>query len=316
MNELPPVAQGFLAYLELEKRYSKHTVQSYGLDLLQFFRYLSLQYGELPLGRLTHFHIQSWLALGLEPKHPSQNKKKPSEPVTPATIRRKISTLKSFFKYALRKGELAQSPMAKVVSPKMRGRLPVFVDEKAMQQVEENHSEGEPLFGDDFDGATQRLIVELLYQSGIRQAELLGLTHRSMDLSNQQMKVLGKGNKERIIPLSRPLMTMVREYGERRRKEVGNAETEQLLVRANGKGITKAFVYRTVRAALDRVTTLSKRSPHVLRHTFATHLMNNGADINAVKELLGHASLASTQVYTHNTIEKLKKVHQQAHPKA
>jgi integrase/recombinase XerC len=137
-----------------------------------------------------------------------------------------------------------------------------------------------------------------------------------MDLSNSQMKVLGKGNKERIIPLSRPLMTMIREYGERRRREVGNDVSEQLLVRADGKGVTKAFVYRTVRAALDRVTTLSKRSPHVLRHTFATHLMNNGADINAVKELLGHASLASTQVYTHNTIEKLKKVHQQAHPKA
>ncbi|WP_346318793.1 tyrosine-type recombinase/integrase [Chitinophaga sp. YIM B06452] len=317
MNELPPIAQGFLAYLELEKRYSPHTVQSYGLDLFQFFRYLSEQYGELPLTRLTHFHIQSWLAMGLEPKQPSgKNKKKQAEPVTPATIRRKMSALKSFFKYAIRKGELAQSPMAKVVSPKMRGRLPMFVDEKAMQQVEENHAEGEVLFGDDFDGATQRLIIALLYQSGIRRAELIGLTHRSMDLSNSQMKVLGKGNKERIIPLSRPLMAMIREYDERRRKEVGNAETGQLLVRANGKGVTKSFVYSTVRKALDKVTTISKRSPHILRHTFATHLMNNGADINAVKELLGHASLASTQVYTHNTIEKLKKVHQQAHPKA
>jgi integrase/recombinase XerC len=185
-----------------------------------------------------------------------------------------------------------------------------------MQQVEMNSVEGEPLFAGDFEGATQQLTMDILYQTGIRRAELIGLREDGFSYSNSHIKVLGKGNKERIIPISNPLGRSIRRYMERKRRELESPDTEYLLVKKDGKRIYAGWVYRTVNAALAQVTTLSKKSPHVLRHTFATHLVNNGADINAVKELLGHASLASTQVYTHNTIEKLKKVHQQAHPKA
>ncbi len=206
--------------------------------------------------------------------------------------------------------------MAKVVSPKMRGRLPMFVDEKAMQQVEENHADGEQLFGGDFDGATQRLILALLYQSGIRRAELIGLTHRSMDLSNSQMKVLGK-RQQGAHYTAQPAVDRndqgIRGKAAERGGRCGNGAAAGKGQRQSGdEGVCAQYGARR----WTRLTTISKRSPHILRHTFATHLMNNGADINAVKELLGHASLASTQVYTHNTIEKLKKVHQQAHPKA
>lgn len=309
MTELPSLAQRFLAYLELQKRYSQHTTASYRLDLLQFFQYMRGTYGEMPLRSMDSFHIQSWLATGLIPKNKATA-------VTAVTIRRKMSTLKSFFKFAVREGEIAQSPMFKVVSPKLRKRLPMFVEEKGMQQVEQNEVDGHAVFSDDFDGATKQLVLDILYQTGIRRAELIGLKHEGISIPNSHIKVLGKGNKERIIPISNHLIERIREYTARKRKELEKPDMAYLLVKKNGQRVNEGYVYRTVKAALGQVTTISKRSPHILRHTFATHLVNNGADINAVKELLGHASLASTQVYTHNTIDKLKKVHRQAHPKA
>lgn len=320
---LPPLAQDFLAYLSLEKRYSPHTVQSYSLDLTQFFLYLQGQYGDIALESVKAAHIQSWLALGLEGrKKPEEAHKRSQVPATAVTIRRKMSALRSFFKYALRKDVLRQSPMVRVSGPKLPGRLPVFVDEHVMEKVEANlvnpAAEGEAaevLFGDDFAGGTQRLILRLLYHCGIRRAELTGLRDGSIDFANGQMKVLGKGNKERIIPLSAVLLQELREYITRRDEEVPGFTGAGLLCLPNGRPVQAWDVYRTVKRALEQVTTLKKRSPHVLRHTFATHLMNNSADINAVKELLGHASLASTQIYTHNTIEKLRRVHQQAHPR-
>ncbi len=309
MMELPPLAEQFLSYLLLQKRYSQHTVTSYRLDLFQFFQYLRGTYGETPLREIDAFQVQSWLATGLHTRDESGS-------AAAVTIRRKISALKSFFKFAVREGALAQSPMFKVVSPKLRKRLPVFVEEKGMQQVEQNEAGGQPLFTDDFEGATRQLILDILYQTGIRRAELVGLKQEGISLYNSHIKVLGKGNKERIIPIGNHLSAAIRAYMERKKKELESPDATYLLVKKDGRPVNAGYVYRTVKAALAQVTTLSKKSPHVLRHTFATHLVNNGADINAVKELLGHASLASTQVYTHNTIEKLKKVYQQAHPKA
>lgn len=304
---LPAFAQAFLAYLELEKRYSPHTVLAYRVDLEQFFGYLQCTYGDISLTEVRYFHIQSWLVTGLAPAGKS---------ATAVTIRRKISTLKSFFKYAVRKQLLEQSPMAKVSSPKIGKRLPVFVEEKGMQQLEENAAAGKPVFSDDFKGATARLILDLLYQTGMRRAELIGLKMQQVDTGNRQLKILGKGNKERFVPVSSPLLEQIAAYEAQKRREIGNPDLERLLVKPNGKPLDESYVYKVVKAALSQVTTIRKKSPHILRHTFATHLMNNGADLNAVKELLGHSSLAATQVYTHNTIEKLKKVHQQAHPKA
>lgn len=314
---LPPLAQDFLAYLSLEKRYSPHTVQSYSLDLSQFFQYIQEQYGGIALDSVKAAHVQSWLALGLEGRKKAEDAHKRTHPPASAvTIRRKMSALKSFFKYALRKGAVKQSPMARVNGPKLPGRLPVFVDEHVMEKVETNQAgEDIPLFSDDFAGATRRMILRLLYHAGIRRAELTGLRDGSIDFSNGQMKVLGKGNKERIIPLGTAVLKELREYIAWRDAEFPGYTGGALLLTVHGKPVQAWDVYRTVRKALAQVTTLKKRSPHVLRHTFATHLMNNGADINAVKELLGHASLASTQVYTHNTIEKLRRVHEQAHPR-
>lgn len=309
MTGLPTLAEQFLSYLALQKRYSQHTTASYRLDLQQFFEYMQAVYGPTPLGEIDAFQVQSWLATGLHGRGEQED-------ASAVTIRRKISTLKSFFKFAVREGAIAQSPMFRVVSPKMRKRLPLFVEEKGMQQVERNQAGGQPLFADDFDGATRQLVLDILYQTGIRRAELIGLRHDGISLPNSHIKVLGKGGKERIIPISNHLVAAIRTYMERKRSELENPDLQYLLVKKDGRRVNEGYVYRTVKAALGQVTTLSKKSPHILRHTFATHLVNNGADINAVKELLGHASLASTQVYTHNTIEKLKNVYKQAHPKA
>lgn len=309
-QHLPSFALAFLAYLELEKRYSPHTVLAYRTDLEQFFQYMQGAYGEMSLKEIRYFHIQSWLVTGIHPD------KKASSSVAAVTIRRKISTLKSFFKYAVRKQQLAQSPMAKVNSPKVRKRLPVFVEEKGMQQLEQNAVEGQPIFADDFPGATAQLIMDLLYHTGMRRAELIGLTLQQVDTGNKQLKILGKGNKERFVPISSLLLDQITAYEARKHKEIAHPDPHRLLVKPDGKPLNESYVYKVVKAALSQVTTIPKKSPHILRHTFATHLVNNGADLNAVKELLGHSSLAATQVYTHNTIEKLKKIHQQAHPKA
>ncbi len=315
---LPPLAEEFLAYLAGEKRKSPLTVTSYRVDLTQFFRYLEDVYDGMPLQQVNALIIQSWLVTGLSGRLQSGNGKK--EKVSPATVRHKISCLKSFFKYAVRKRAVEQSPMSKVVSPKMRPRLPVFVEEEGMQLLEQNAVAGQPVFGDDFAGATEALVIGLLYQTGIRRIELRDLTMRRVDVSNAQIKVMGKGGKERIIPLSAHLLEEIKVYNERKRQEFGDPVLldgdAPLLLTAKGERFSEQSLYRIVRKSLARVTTIQKKSPHVLRHTFATHLVNNGADLNAVKDLLGHASLASTQVYTHNTIESLKKAYKQAHPKA
>jgi len=292
-----PVIQPFLDFLKFEKRYSRHTVISYETDLISFFDYVAIQYGETPLEQLGHIYIRGWLA---SLKDAGQSAK---------TINRKISTLKSFFKFCLRSGIVSQTPMAKVISPKAEKRLPQFVEARDMATLFD-HVE----FPDDWQGRTDRLLLLVFYQTGMRLSEVISLKDSQVSVSTGTLKVLGKGNKERLIPVAPQLADAITAYQQERRQQFAGAAS--LFCDANGKALAPRKVYASVRRYLSLVTTIDKRSPHVLRHSFATHLMNNGADLNAVKELLGHSSLAATQVYTHNTIEKLKDVYRKAHPKA
>jgi integrase/recombinase XerC len=255
-----------------------------------------VQFGLTELDKINASFVRSWLVemkgSGIESK----------------SLNRKISSLKSFFKYQLKKGSLLTSPMDTIISPKMKKRLPQFVDEKDIHTLF-SHVE----FPDNWEGKTNWLLLYLLYNTGIRQAELVNLRESQIDISNSNIKVVGKGNKERIIPISKELKASIVLY---QKSKKSNFDKIFLLVNDKGKQLYPKYVYNVVKQYLSMVTTIDKKSPHTLRHTFATHLMNNGADLNAVKELLGHNSLASTQMYTHNTIEKLKDIYKKAHPKA
>ncbi len=288
----------FLGYLQYEKRYSINTVQAYQRDLEQFFLYIHTYYCEVQFNELSHIHIRSWLANLRE------------NDMQARSINRKISSLKSFFKYVLKKGLVKASPMIKVISPKNSKRLPVFVNETNMNNLLENIE-----FPTDFEGITDRIIIEVLYQTGMRRAELIQLKLSQVDFYLHSLKVIGKGNKERIIPISLHLCDLIKTYMDER-NNIEHADEFVLLIRKNGKPLYPKYVHATVTKYLGIATTLDKKSPHVLRHTFATHLLNHGADLNAVKDLLGHANLAATQIYTHNTIEKLKEIHKKAHPKS
>ena len=244
-------------------------------------------------------YVRSWLASLKEQKASAR------------TINRKISSLKSFFKYQLRQGTLEYSPMGQVISPKTKKRLPEFIREKETDVLFTDVE-----FSEDWKGLTDKLILKLLYQTGMRLSELINLRLSSIDFSKSQIKVLGKGNKERILPLGTDIADDIRCYEEHKRKNFKTVESGFLMLTSKGEKLYPGYVYQTVKFYLSLTTTIQKKSPHVLRHTFATHLMNNGADLNAVKDLLGHASLAATQIYTHNTIEKLKNVHKKSHPKA
>ncbi len=289
--------QSFLNYIEFEKRYSKHTLESYTNDLLQFDAFLKPY--EKEVAQALHIDIRNWMVSMMEQK------------ITPRSINRKISTLQSFYKFLLRKGEIKKTPMAKVQTPKTSKRLPVFVElpgiEKLLKDTE---------FPEGYEGLRDKMIIELLYGTGMRRSELMNLKESDFDSYNSQVKVLGKGNKERIIPVHNQLTASIKHFIDEKRKAIPEQQGNFLIVNESGKKLDAATVYHCVKKYLNLVTTVDKRSPHTLRHTFATHLMNNGADINAVKELLGHSSLAATQVYTHNTIDKLKNIYKQAHPKA
>ncbi len=289
--------QSFLDYLRFEKRYSQHTLISYQNDLEQFFSFLYSQFNEVSINQITATYIRSWLA---ELK---------SENISAKSINRKISTLKSFFRFIMRQGLIKQTPMTTVVSPKISKRLPAFVEEKNTDTLF-TYVE----FSDDWKGKTERLILALFYNTGMRVSELINLKEKQVDENYSQLKVLGKGNKERIIPVSKELLKELKDYV--RQKPAKLEGIAEVFVNEKGKPLYPKYVYNAVKKYLSAVTTIEKKSPHILRHTFATHLMNNGADLNAVKELLGHSSLAATQIYTHNTIEKLKDVHKKAHPKA
>lgn len=298
MKDPHPDIQPFLAFLKFEKRYSRHTLISYENDLTAFFDYLVVTYGSCPLKDISHLFIRSWLASLKD------------DGCTAKTINRKISSLKSFFKYAVKTGNVVQTPMTKIVSPKVEKRLPVYVETKNMETLLRHVA-----FPDDWTGKTDRLLLSLFYSTGMRLSELIGLKESAVDFARMQIKVLGKGNKERLIPIHPEVAMETKAYIQLKRNE-GFQSEDSLLVTEKGTSLSARKVYSSVNRYLSLVTTVEKRSPHVLRHTFATHLMNNGADLNAVKELLGHSSLAATQVYTHNSIEKLKEVYKKAHPKA
>lgn len=290
--------QAFLDYLKFQKRYSQHTLISYENDLGSFFGFMK-DYGEMELSDIKPTIIRSWLAM-----------LKAEQDMSSKSINRKISSLKSFFKYQLRQQHIKVSPMTTIISPKVGKKLPQFVDKKdtdtLFTQVE---------FPDNWQGKTDRLLLQLLYHTGIRKAELIGLTDQHVDTHTSTIKVLGKGSKERIIPISPELMKELVDYRQEK-KGLDVAEGTFFFVNAKGKQLDPRYVYSVAKKYLSLVTTIDKRSPHILRHSFATHLTNNGADLNAVKELLGHSSLAATQIYTHNSIEKLKDVYKKAHPKA
>ena len=298
---IPPTQhiQSFLDYLKFQKRYSRHTVTSYQTDLEAFFVFLKEQFDESSAERVKAAYVRTWLA-SLK-----------SEGVTSKTINRKISSLKSFYKYLLKQELIATTPMSTIISPKIGKRLPQYVEKKDIDNLFEQVE-----FPDNWNGRTDKLLLQILYNTGIRQAELIGLKEKQLEKRNSTIKVLGKGSKERVIPVSNSLMKAMMEYREDKSSQFENADTEVLLVNEKGRKLYPKYVYNVARKYLAMVTTIDKKSPHILRHTFATHLTNNGADLNAVKELLGHSSLAATQVYTHNSIEKLKDVFKKAHPKA
>lgn len=292
-----PNIQSYINYLKFEKRYSAHTIIGYTTDLEQFFLFAESQFQIKEIQEITSIIIRSWLASLKENN------------ISSKSLLRKISTIKSYFKFQLRKGIITVSPALHLTTPKVEKRLPVFVLEDAMVKLLEYD------FGNDFENLTQQLIIHLFYKTGIRVSELSNITNNQIDFSLSQLKVLGKGNKERLIPLGKELLQLIANY-QNVKNELKIESSNFLLCNKMGKKLSTKKLYDIVREMLGWVTTLKKKSPHVLRHSFATHLMNNGAELNAVKELLGHSSLAATQIYTHNNIEKLKEIHKKAHPKA
>ena len=284
----------FIIYLSSEKRFSEHTVKSYTTDLNQFTTFLADEFQITDdIDEVRFQIIRTWIASLLE------------KGVNPRSVNRKISTLKSYFKFLIREGVIVENPMMKVVAPKSKKRLPVFIEEDQIQSLL-----NEVQFEGGFIGERNKLIIELFYVTGIRLSELINIKISDIDFQNQLIKVLGKRNKERLIPLSSSVLVGLSNFIKR------NQQNQFLFTNLDGKKLYTKLVYRLVNKCIGEISSVNKKSPHILRHTFATHMLNNGADINAIKELLGHANLSATQVYTHNTIDKLKTVYKQAHPRA
>jgi integrase/recombinase XerC len=289
----------FLEYLSSEKRYSVHTVDAYKRDLEQFTHYLSVHY-DLEEPAFAGFrHIRSWLASLM------------SDGLLRSSVNRKMSSLRSFYKYLFRLGQISVNPTDRLIAIKKERKLPVFIEEQRLHELFDM-----PLYADDFDGLRDLLMLELLYTTGMRRAELIGLRHKDVDIALGIIRLKGKGNKERLMPLLPGTLDLYKRYCEKKETLFGLGGDSPILLSKKGKKLYPTFVYRRVIFYLSRVTTQTKTSPHVLRHSFATHMLEHGADLNAIKELLGHASLSATQIYTHNTIEKIKSIYKQAHPKA
>ena len=286
----------FLQYLKVEKRFSAHTLRSYTLDLDQFEKHLASI--SQSIEKVQSRDIRLWLSAL-------------SEHYTARTVNRKLSTVKSYFKYLHREGVLELNPARHISTLKVPLRNPQFVDERELLKVLNELPEP-----DDFISARDLLIFDLFYATGMRKAELIALKDADINESSQSLKVLGKGKKERIIPVGKLVLSKIKAYITYRNNEFGLKSFQTLLVDKHGKAMNPKAVYNIIRKLLENCWSTEKKSPHVLRHSFATHLLNKGADLNAIKELLGHSSLAATQVYTHNSIERLKEIHKQAHPKA
>ena len=289
----------FLDYLRYERNYSPETVKAYGSDLLQFEAFLEGENGESkPLAEAGSREIRSWMVMLLDGGYSS------------TSVNRKLSTLRSFFKYLLKQGVCQADPLRKVMGPKNKKRLPVFVKETDMDRLLDDID-----FGPGFKGCRDRAILETFYLTGMRLSELIGLKDEDVDFLASCFKVTGKRNKQRLIPFGEELKKDLLEYVRQRSDTVG-AKTNAFFVRENGEQLYRSIVEDIVKRNLSKVVTVKKRSPHVLRHTFATLMLNHGAQLGSIKELLGHESLATTEVYTHTTFEELKKMYNQAHPRA
>lgn len=287
----------YLSYLEYEKRFSVHTVKNYASDLRQFQSFLSGN--ETPIHETTSVQVRSWVVELMQ------------KGISTRSVNRKCSALQSFYKFLQKRGLIAENPLERIEALKMSKQLPEVVRSEQLDLLLRPSN-----FTTDFFGLRDRLLIEVLYQTGIRRAELIQLTDQSIALDQRLMKVLGKGNKERLLPLQDGLVELIRTYQAARAVQFPNVTHPTLFLTDKGKPVYPKYVYNKVTQLLSTITTRSKKSPHVLRHSFATHLADGGADLNAIKTLLGHSSLAATQVYTHNSIEKLRAVYQQAHPRA
>ncbi len=286
----------FLQYLQIQRKYSEHTVNAYKNDLSSFELFFSGNFGVEP-DNAQYADIRKWIAFLAEEK------------ISARSINRKISALRTYFNYLIKNGILSENPTNQIVGPKVSKKLPAFIEQENIDMLN-NHD----LFGFDFRGCRNMLIVEILYGTGIRRAELINLKNINVDIVKCQIKVLGKRNKERIIPYPKSILPLIEEY--HRFKNQIAVKTDTFLITEKGASLYPKLIHRVVTQYLGMVSTSEKKSPHVLRHTFATHLLNNGADINAIKELLGHSNLSATQIYTHTSFERLNQIYKQAHPRA
>ena len=292
-----PLTQNYLDYLLLVKRYSSHTVKAYRTDLKLFESYLKDIYS-ISIDKANHAMIRSWLVKELNKGNSAR------------TVNRKITTLKSFYKYLFKEQKIKQNPTSRISYSKTSKKLPQFVGLSDMNELLDKLK-----FEENFSGFRDKLIIEVFYSTGIRLSELINIKSIDVDCLKSQIKVLGKRNKERLIPLTKELQKSIEGYMILRNKQKV-IDRSYLFLTDSGKKLNPSMVYRKVNKILNNVTTLEKKSPHVLRHTFATHMLNNGADLNVIKELLGHASLSATEVYTHNSIDQLKEIFKNAHPRA
>jgi integrase/recombinase XerC len=298
----------FISYIQFEKRYSPHTVSAYQSDLDQFINYLNNPDKQIPPpfplithpSQITHYQIRNWMVELM------------NEHIIARSINRKIATLRKYFKFLLQEGVIANNPASKIITPKIPKNLPVIVEDvRLTQMLDENE-----VFGNDFKGLRDKLVVEMLFGTGMRLSELLGVKETDLSVYEGTVKVLGKRNKERIIPVNNELKILIAEYLELKKNQNFDNNSLTLIVTDKGADAYAKLIYLIVQKYLSYISTQNKKSPHVLRHTFATSLLNRGADLNAIKELLGHANLSATQIYTHNSVERLKSIYKQAHPKA